>query len=204
MKIRDGVKALPLEVVELLKEKIRREGKVISEDILKVDSFLNHQIDPVLMLKIGEEFARRFGGERISKVLTVEASGIAVALMTGLVLRVPVVFAKKRQPSTIGSGAYRGHVRSFTREEVVDIVVAGSYLGNGDRLLIIDDFLASGEAARGLLEIVEQAGAEVVGVGIVIEKVFQSGGDYLRRRGIRVESLVQIGSLAGGNIEFLD
>ncbi|MGI9950728.1 xanthine phosphoribosyltransferase [Moorellaceae bacterium AZ2] len=200
----DGVNSLPVNVIELLKEKIRQEGKVISEDILKVDSFLNHQIDPVLMLKVGEEFARRFAGEGISKVLTVEASGIAVALMTGLVLQVPVVFAKKRQPSTIGSGAYWGQVRSFTREEVVDIVVAGSYLGPGDRVLIIDDFLASGEAARGLLAIIQQAGAELVGVGIVIEKVFQSGGQYLRQQGIRVESLVQIGSLAGGNIEFLN
>lgn len=190
------------EVIELLKEKIRREGKVISEDILKVDSFLNHQIDPVLMLKVGEEFARRFARDRITKVLTVEASGIAVALMTGLALRVPVVFAKKKQPSTIGADAYCGKVRSFTREEVVDIVVAGSYLGPGDRVIIIDDFLASGEAVKGLLKIIQQAGAELVGVGIVIEKVFQSGGEFLRQKGIRVESLVRIGSLAGGEIEF--
>ncbi|MGB9662996.1 MAG: xanthine phosphoribosyltransferase [Moorellaceae bacterium] len=188
--------------MELLKEKIRREGKVISEDILKVDSFLNHQIDPVLMLKVGEEFARRFARDRITKVLTVEASGIAVALMTGLALRVPVVFAKKKQPSTIGTDTYCGKVRSFTREEVVDIVVAGSYLGPGDRVIIIDDFLASGEAVKGLLKIIQQAGAELVGVGIVIEKVFQSGGEFLRREGIRVESLVRIGSLAGGEIEF--
>lgn len=192
------------DVVELLKEKIRREGKVISEDILKVDSFLNHQIDPVLMLKVGEEFARRFAQEKVTKVLTVEASGIAVALMTGLALQVPVVFAKKRQPSTIGSDAYFGKVRSFTKEEVVDIVVAGSYLGPGDRVLIIDDFLASGEAVRGLIKIIQQAGAKLVGVGTVVEKVFQSGGEYLRKQGIRVESLVQIGSLSGGKIEFLN
>ncbi|WP_428849309.1 xanthine phosphoribosyltransferase [Thermanaeromonas sp.] len=192
------------DVVELLKEKIRREGKVISEDILKVDSFLNHQIDPVLMLKVGEEFAQRFAQEKVTKVLTVEASGIAVALMTGLALQVPVVFAKKRQPSTIGSDAYFGKVRSFTKEEVVDIVVAGSYLGPGDRVLIIDDFLASGEAVRGLIKIIQQAGAKLVGVGTVIEKVFQNGGEYLRKQGIRVESLVQIGTLSGGKIEFLN
>lgn len=177
---------------------------MISEDILKVDSFLNHQIDPVLMLKVGEEFARRFAQEKVTKVLTVEASGIAVALMTGLALQVPVVFAKKRQPSTIGSDAYFGKVRSFTKEEVVDIVVAGSYLGPGDHVLIIDDFLASGEAVRGLIKIIQQAGAKLVGVGTVIEKVFQSGGEDLRKQGIRVESLVQIGSLSGGKIEFLN
>ncbi|WP_422393187.1 Xanthine phosphoribosyltransferase [Moorella humiferrea] len=193
-----------MSVVELLKEKIRQEGRVIGEDILKVDSFLNHQIDPVLMLEIGREFARRFDGTGITKVLTVEASGIAVALMTGLSLRVPVVFAKKKQPSTMDGDTYCGRVRSFTKEEVVEIVVAGSYLGADDRVLIIDDFLASGEAARGLIKIVRQAGATLVGIGTVIEKVFQSGGDALREQGIRVEALVQIGSLSGGQIEFLN
>nr|WP_245907714.1 xanthine phosphoribosyltransferase [Moorella humiferrea] len=191
-------------MVELLKEKIRQEGRVIGEDILKVDSFLNHQIDPVLMLEVGREFARRFDGTGITKVLTVEASGIAVALMTGLSLRVPVVFAKKKQPSTMDGDTYCGRVRSFTKEEVVEIVVAGSYLGADDRVLIIDDFLASGEAARGLIKIVRQAGATLVGIGTVIEKVFQSGGDALREQGIRVEALVQIGSLSGGQIEFLN
>ncbi|MBE3573192.1 MAG: xanthine phosphoribosyltransferase [Moorella humiferrea] len=193
-----------MSVVELLKEKIRQEGRVIGEDILKVDSFLNHQIDPVLMLEVGREFARRFDGTGITKVLTVEASGIAVALMTGLSLRVPVVFAKKKQPSTMDGDTYCGRVRSFTKEEVVEIVVAGSYLGADDRVLIIDDFLASGEAARGLIKIVRQAGATLVGIGTVIEKVFQSGGDALREQGIRVEALVQIGSLSGGQIEFLN
>jgi xanthine phosphoribosyltransferase len=192
-----------LSVEDLLKEKIRQEGRVISDDILKVDSFLNHQIDPVLMLKVGDEFARRFSNSGITKVLTVEASGIAVALMTGLALQVPVVFAKKKQPSTMGGDTYCGQVRSFTKEEVIEIVVAGSYLSAEDRVLIIDDFLASGEAARGLLRIIDQAGATLVGVGTVIEKVFQSGGESLREKGIRVESLVQIGSLAGGMIEFL-
>lgn len=191
-------------VADLVKEKIRREGRIISGDILKVDSFLNHQIDPMLMLKIGEELAGRFRGAGITKVLTVEASGIAVALMTGLSLRVPVVFAKKKQPSTMGPNTYCGRVRSFTKEEVVEIVVAGSYLGPQDRVLVIDDFLASGQAARGLLKIIEQAGATLVGIGTVIEKVFQSGGEVLREKGIRVESLVQIGSLAGGRIEFIN
>ncbi|MDN5361835.1 MAG: xanthine phosphoribosyltransferase [Moorella sp. (in: firmicutes)] len=193
-----------MSVVELLKEKIRQEGRVISDDVLKVDSFLNHQIDPVLMLQVGEEFAHRFSDAGITKVLTVEASGIAVALMTGLSLRVPVVFAKKKQPSTMEGDTYCGRVRSFTKEEIIDIVVAGSYLGPADRVLIIDDFLASGEAVRGLLKIINQAGATLVGVGTVIEKVFQTGGEALRDQGLRVESLVQIGSLAGGEIEFLN
>lgn len=191
-------------VVDLVKEKISQEGRVISNDILKVDSFLNHQIDPVLMMEIGKEFAVRFGGEGITKVLTVEASGIAVALMTGFSLKVPVVFAKKKQPSTMGADTYCGQVRSFTREEVIEIVVADSYLGPADRVLVIDDFLASGEAARGLMKIIDQAGATLIGIGTVIEKVFQSGGEVLREKGIRVESLVQIGSLAGGRIEFLN
>ncbi|MDK2820329.1 MAG: xanthine phosphoribosyltransferase [Clostridia bacterium] len=193
-----------VQVKDLLKEKIRQEGRVVSDDVLKVDAFLNHQIDPILMLKIGEEFTSRFSGCEITKVLTVEASGIAVALMTGLCLKVPVVFAKKKQPSTMGEEIYCGKVRSFTREEVVQIVVDGNYLGPDDKVLIIDDFLASGEAAKGLLKIVEQAGASLVGIGTVIEKVFQSGGNSLRKQGIRVESLIKIGSLANGEVEFLN
>lgn len=190
--------------VEMLKEKINQEGMVISDDILRVDSFLNHQIDPVLMLKVGEEFAGRFADAGITKVLTVEASGIAVALMTGLCLKVPVIFAKKKLPSTMGPDSYCGQVRSFTREEVVDIVVAGRYLGLEDRVLVIDDFLASGEAVKGLIKIITQAGATLVGIGTVIEKVFQSGGESLREQGIRVESLIKIGSLREGRIEFLN
>lgn len=188
--------------MELLKERILKEGRVLSDVILKVDSFLNHQIDPVLMLAIGEEFKKRFAGEEITKVLTVEASGIAVALMTGLVLRVPVVFAKKKQATTISGNVYSGTVYSYTRQETYDIVVQDTYLGPEDKVLIIDDFLATGEASLGLVSIVEQAGAHLVGVGIAIEKLFQSGGQQLRDRGIRVESLVQIKSMQDGRIEF--
>jgi len=189
--------------MELLKEKIRKEGKVISENVLKVDSFLNHQIDPVLMQAIGEEFKKRFSDCKITKILTVEASGIAAALMTGLAMQVPVVFAKKKTPSTIPSNAYVGSIQSYTRQEPVEIVVQDTYLQPEDQVLIIDDFLATGEASHGLLKIIEQAGAKLVGVGIVIEKLFQEGGQSLRQKNIRVESLVQIESLKGGQVNFV-
>lgn len=188
--------------MELLKERIRKEGKVLSENVLKVDSFLNHQIDPVLMLAIGEEFKKRFSDSRITKVLTVEASGIAAALMTGLALQVPVVFAKKKTPSTIPSNAYVGSIQSYTRQEPVEIVVQDAYIQPEDHILIIDDFLATGEASQGLLSIIEQSGAKLVGVGIVIEKLFQEGGHGLRKQNIRVESLVQIESLKEGQVIF--
>lgn len=189
--------------MELLKERILREGQALSDVILKVDSFLNHQIDPMLMMAIGEEFKKRFAGEEITKVLTVEASGIAVALMTGLVLKVPVVFAKKKKASTISGNVFSGTVYSYTRQEAYEIVVQDTYLKPEDKVLIIDDFLATGEASQGMVSIVEQSGAHLVGVGIVIEKLFQSGGEQLREKGIRVESLVQIKSMQKGHIEFV-
>lgn len=188
--------------MELLKQKILREGVVVSDQILKVDSFLNHQIDPQLMQAIGEELACRFADQRVTKVLTLEASGIAMALMTGLALRVPVVFAKKKRPSTLTGNAYFGRIHSFTKNEDVDIMVSANYLSQEDRVLVIDDFLASGEASRGMIEIVGQSGATLVGVGIVIEKAFQSGGSSLRDDGVRVESLARIASLANGTIHF--
>lgn len=189
--------------MELLKERILREGQALSDVVLKVDSFLNHQIDPMLMMAIGEEFKKRFAGEEITKVLTVEASGIAVALMTGLVLKVPVVFAKKKKASTISGNVFSGTVYSYTRQETYEIVVQDTYLKPEDKVLIIDDFLATGEASQGMVSIVEQSGAHLVGVGIVIEKLFQSGGEQLREKGIRVESLVQIKSMQKGHIEFV-
>jgi xanthine phosphoribosyltransferase len=188
--------------MEFLKDRIRLEGKVLSENVLKVDSFLNHQIDPALMLAVGEEFKKRFAGSLITKILTVEASGIAAALMTGLVLKVPVVFAKKKTPSTIPNNAYVGSIQSYTRQEPVEIVVQDAYLQPEDHVLIIDDFLATGEASSGLLDIMKQAGATLVGVGIVIEKLFQEGGHAMRAQNIRVESLVQIESLKDGQVIF--
>ncbi|MFC7441517.1 xanthine phosphoribosyltransferase [Laceyella putida] len=186
-----------------LKEKIRQEGKVLSSEILKVDSFLNHQIDPVLMQQIGQEFARRFAEDRITRVLTIESSGIAPSVMAGLVLGVPVVFARKRKSLTLTDDFYEAKVYSFTKQETNSIVVAKTHLTEADKVLVIDDFLANGQAAEGLIEIVRQAGAELAGVGIVIEKSFQEGGKRLREKGIRVESLAEVAALSEGKVTFV-
>lgn len=188
--------------MEILKQKIRDYGVLVSDQILKVDSFLNHQLDPDLIVQIGKEFAARFGKDGVTKILTVEASGIPVALTTAMELKLPVVFAKKNKPSTMQGKVYTAEVHSFTKNEDVIISVAGSYLVKNDRILIIDDFLAMGSAAKGLVEIVKQSGATLIGVGVVIEKGFQKGGEALRASGIRVESLVSIKSLQAGHIEF--
>lgn len=176
---------------------------MIGTTILKVDSFLNHQIDPQFTLEMGRDLASRFTGEGITKVLTVEASGIAVALSTGLALGVPVVFAKKGRASTQNSEVYTSEIFSFTRQESVGIYVSGRFLGPGDTVLIVDDFLAHGEALRGMVEIVRQAGCRLAGVGIAIEKEFQGGGKKLRDQGIRIESLAAIRSMSEENIQFL-
>lgn len=189
--------------MELLKEKIRQEGKVLSDQVLKVDSFLNHQIDPVLMREIGNEFASRFADAGITKIVTIESSGIAPATMAGLTLGVPVVFARKRKSLTLVDHLYSATVFSFTKNESNEISVSKDFLENDDTVLIIDDFLANGQAVLGLLEIAEQAGAKVAGVGIVIEKAFQPGGDIVRERGVRLESLAEIQSLEEGLVKFV-
>lgn len=189
--------------MEILKQKIKDYGVLVSDQILKVDSFLNHQLDPDLIVEIGREFASRFSHDGITKILTVEASGIPVALTTAMEFKIPVVFAKKNKPSTLQGKVYTAKVHSFTKNESVTISVAGNYLAENDRILIIDDFLAMGSAAKGLVEIVKQAGATLIGVGVVIEKGFQKGGELLRASGIRVESLVTIKSLQTGEVEFL-
>ncbi|MBB6217203.1 xanthine phosphoribosyltransferase [Anaerosolibacter carboniphilus] len=175
--------------MEALREKIRQEGEVVSSSILKVDSFLNHQIDAGFMMEIGREFAHRFQDEKITKVVTIEASGIAPALTAAAVLGVPVVFAKKTKATTMDTEVYVEQVESFTRGTTYDIKVSKKFLHKEDRVLIIDDFLAYGHAALGLAKIVKKSGAQLVGVGAVIEKGFQSGGELLRGQGIRVESL---------------
>lgn len=187
-----------------LKEKILQEGKILSDTVLKVDSFLNHQIDPQLMREIGEEFANRFSDEVITKILTIESSGIAPATMLGLSIGAPVVFARKKKSLTLSTNLYTSRVHSFTKKETNEISISGDFLTADDNVLIIDDFLANGEAVKGLLDIANQAGAYVVGVGIVIEKGFQKGGELLREQGIRVESLANIKSLKNGEIEFSD
>ncbi|MDR3591273.1 MAG: xanthine phosphoribosyltransferase [Negativicutes bacterium] len=185
-----------------LRERIIADGVIIGNDVLRVDSFLNHQIDPAFTMRMGQELARRFAGDGITKVLTVEASGIAVAMAVGLALSVPVVFAKKKQAVTQKGATYSAKIFSYTRRELTHITVTARYIGAEDTVLIIDDFLAHGEALRGLVSIVQQAGAKLAGAGIVIEKRFQRGGDALRAEGVRIESLAGIDSMEAGVIRF--
>jgi xanthine phosphoribosyltransferase len=190
--------------MELLKKRILEVGEVVSDHVLKLDSILNHQVDPHLMMEMGKEFARLFGESRPTKVLTVESSGIPVAYATAFVLQVPLVFARRKKPVTMVDQLYIERVPSFTKGIVTDIMVATEFLAADDRILLIDDFIANGDAARGLIRIIERSGAELAGVGIAVEKAFQAGGSSLRERGIRVESLARISSLAGGRITFAD
>jgi xanthine phosphoribosyltransferase len=189
--------------MNLLKQKIEQEGIVLSDAVLKVDSFLNHQIDPQLMLEIGKEFSRLFAEEGITKILTIESSGIAPSVMTGLQLNVPVIFARKRKSMTLINDLLTAKVHSFTKNETNEISVSNKYMNAEDRILIIDDFLANGQAALGLIDIVKQAKAQIIGIGIVIEKAFQDGGQILRDHGYRVESLARISSLEDGKVKFL-
>ena len=190
--------------MRLLEEKISTEGKVLSENVLKVDSFLNHQIDPQLMLEIGKEFARIFAGEGITKIVTIESSGIAPAVMAGLYMNVPVIFARKRKSLTLVDELLTASVHSFTKNETNEISISNKYINENDRVLIIDDFLANGEAALGLATIVEQSRAEIAGIGIVIEKSFQQGAQKLKDLGLRVESLARIASLSNGVVTFIN
>ncbi|WP_020059551.1 xanthine phosphoribosyltransferase [Bacillus sp. 123MFChir2] len=190
--------------MKLLEEKIMREGKVLSDDVLKVDAFLNHQIDPVLMQEIGKEFAKRFQDDKITKIVTIESSGIAPAVMAALQFGVTVVFARKRKSLTLQDNMYTAKVYSYTKQETNEISISKQYIHEDDRVLIIDDFLANGQAALGLMNLVEQAGATVAGIGIVIEKAFQDGGSKLRESGVHVESLAEIASLDNGTVRFVE
>ena len=181
--------------MELLKERIRRDGKVKGTDVLKVDSFLNHQMDVELFAEIGKEFKRRFAGCEINKILTIEASGIGIACVVAQYFHCPVIFAKKSQTKNIAGDVYTTKVESFTHGRVYDIIVAKEFLGPGDKVLLIDDFLANGAALEGLAQLVKDAGAELVGAGIVIEKAFQPGGDRLRAKGLRIEALARVQSM---------
>ena len=181
--------------MELLKERIRRDGRVKGTDVLKVDSFLNHQMDVELFAEIGKEFKRRFADCEINKILTIEASGIGIACVAAEYFHCPVIFAKKSQTKNIAGEVYTSKVESFTHGRVYDIVVAKEFLGAGDKVLLIDDFLANGAALEGLAQLVQDAGAELVGAGIVIEKAFQPGGDRLRAKGLRIEALARVQSM---------
>lgn len=182
-------------MMELLKERIRKDGKVKGTDVLKVDSFLNHQMDVELFAEIGKEFKRRFAGCEINKILTIEASGIGIACVAAQYFHCPVIFAKKTQTKNIAGEVYTSKVESFTHGRVYDIIVAKEFLGPGDKVLLIDDFLANGAALEGLAQLVKDAGAELVGADIVIEKAFQPGGDRLRAKGLRIEALARVQSM---------
>ena len=181
--------------MQLLEERILRDGKVREGNVLKVDSFLNHQMDIQLFEAMGKEFKRLFDGEDISKILTIEASGIGIACVVAQSFGVPVVFAKKGKTKNIAGDVYRSQVESYTHGGVYDIIVSKDYLKKEDRVLLIDDFLANGKALEGLIDIVNEAGATLVGAGIAVEKGFQPGGKKLRDAGVHLESLAIVESM---------
>lgn len=189
--------------VKFLEKRIREDGLVLPGNVLKVNSFLNHQIDPELMNTIGQEFAHLFRDNHITRILTVESSGIAPAIMTGLALHVPVLFARKTKSSTMNTSLFTADVYSYTKKVTNTISVDQKFLLQTDNVLVIDDFLANGQAVSGLLEICKQADAHVEGVGIVVEKAFQNGGQLLRDQGVRLESLAQISSFADDKVHFV-
>ena len=189
----------------MLKERIRKDGVVKGTDVLKVDSFLNHQMDITLFGEIGKEFQRRFADSGVNKILTIEASGIGIACITAQYFNCPVIFAKKTQTKNIAGEVYTTQVESFTHGRIYDVIVSKRFLGPGDRVLVIDDFLANGAALEGLFDLIHQAGAELVGAGIVVEKAFQPGGARLREKGIRIESLARVKFMSEETgVEFVD
>ncbi|WP_127534071.1 xanthine phosphoribosyltransferase [Paenibacillus kobensis] len=188
--------------MEKLKQRILEDASVLSTDVLKLDTILNHQVDPVLTMEMGKEFARLYAESNITKVITVESSGIPVAFATAHELGVPLVFARRKKTLIADPDAYVERVPSFTKGIVTDLLVSRQLLSETDRLLFIDDIIANGDAARGLVKIIERSGAELAGIGIVVEKSFQAGAKALREQGYRVESLVRISSLENGSITF--
>ena len=181
--------------MRLLEERILKEGCVKKGNVLKVDSFLNHQLDIGLFQEMGKEFARLYEGEKINKILTIEASGIGIACIAAQYFHVPVVFAKKAQSINLDGEVYSTKIQSFTHQRVYDVIVSRKFLSPEDRILIIDDFLANGCALEGLIDLIHSAHATVAGVGIAVEKGFQEGGKRIREKGIRVESLAIVDSM---------
>jgi xanthine phosphoribosyltransferase len=182
--------------VQYLEDRIRKEGKVFPGEILKVDGFLNHQMDIEALRTMAAEFKRLYSGENVTKILTIEASGIGLACMTGEAFGVPVLFAKKTKTHNISGDVYRTKVRSYTTGNDYEVIASKEYLLPSDSILIIDDFLANGSALTAMIDLVRQAGAVLVGAGIAVEKAFQPGGDRIRAQGIRVESLARIKSMS--------
>lgn len=188
---------------ELLK-KIMDEGRVLEEDVLKVDSFLTHQVDPELMSLVGKEFANRYRDKNITKVVTIESSGIAPAVFIGLELGVPVIFARKQKSLTMNKELLTAQVYSFTKQVTNDISISTKFLSEEDNVLVVDDFLANGQAALGLVELCRQAGASVEAINIVIEKSFQNGRSLLEEKGYKVDSLARIKSLKNNEVTFIE
>lgn len=190
--------------MKLLKDMILQKGKVIDDNILKVDSFINHQVNSKLMKKIGEDFASHFKNANISRVFTIESSGIAPAIMTSYELDVPMVILKKQTSKILSDDIYQTKIKSFTKGITYNLTLSKNYISSDDNILIIDDFLANGEAAKGAIRLIEGCGAKVAGIGIVIEKSFQPGRKLLDDLGYNVYSLARIKSLKDGNVEFID
>ncbi|MDQ0195910.1 xanthine phosphoribosyltransferase [Paenibacillus wynnii] len=190
--------------MEVLKQRILEEGIVVSDQVLKLDALLNHQVDPQLTMDMGREFAGRFADSGITRIVTVESSGIAVAFATAFVMNVPLVFARRKKTLLADPDALCERVPSFTKGIVTDIMLSRQFIGPEDKILFIDDIIANGDAARGLIKIIQRSGAELVGLGVVVEKSFQAGARTIREQGIRLESLVRIKSLSEGKIVFED
>ena len=188
--------------MELLKQKIKEVGIVVNDDVIKLDAILNHAVDPALTTAMGKEFARLYREENVTKIMTIESSGIPIAFAAAQELNVPMVFARRKKTLNTDTETYCERVPSFTKGMVTDIMVSREFLSETDRVVLIDDFIANGDAARGLIRIIRRSGATLLGLGIAVEKSFQAGGRTIRETGIRVESLVKIASLSGGSIEF--
>lgn len=188
--------------MKLLEDRIKRDGEVLDGDVLKINSFLNHQVDPKLMMQVGEEFKRLFADEKIDKILTCEASGIAPGIMTAYQLGVPMVFARKKKPSTLNDAVYWADVFSYTKKVTNKICVEEKFLHKGEHLLIVDDFVAHGEAVKGMVNIAKQAGCNIVGVGAVVAKTFQGGSDWVKNEGLRFEALASIDNFKDGKVHF--
>ena len=190
--------------MKLLEERILKDGRILDGNILKVDSFLNHCIDVPFICELGREFKRLYGDEKITKIMTIEASGIGIACLVAQYFDVPVVFAKKSMSANIAGDVYSAPVTSYTHGRTYEVIVSKRFVNENDRVLIIDDFLAVGSALKGLIAVCEQANATIVGCGICIEKHYQGGGDLLRQRGYRIESLAKISRMENVEIEFCD
>jgi xanthine phosphoribosyltransferase len=189
--------------MDMIKKRIQEIGVVLSNDVIKLDAILNHAVEPMLTMEMGKEFARLFLDENVTKILTIESSGIPLGFAAAQILNVPMVFARRKKSLNSDSAEmYCERVPSFTKGQVTDIMVAREFLDEQDRILLIDDFIANGDAARGLIRIIRRSGAQLVGVGIAVEKTFQVGGRTIRESGIRVESLVKIAFMEPGNIVF--